>query len=64
MTMKQTVPPPPPDSQPESWSVGWLSGVSEANHAVTRSALDGQADDRTINRREAAGPRHEETGKR
>jgi len=25
------------------WSAGWSSGVSGANHEVTRSALDGQA---------------------
>lgn len=61
MTMRQTVPPPPPDSQPESWSVGWLSGVSEANHAVTRSALDGQPSDHILRRREAAAPGNRRT---
>jgi hypothetical protein len=40
-------------SQPRSSD--WSSGVSEANHAVTRSALDGQPGDRTIRRRAAAG---------
>jgi hypothetical protein len=35
-------------------SPDWLSRVSEANHVVTRSALDGQTGDRTISRREAA----------
>jgi hypothetical protein len=40
-------------SQPRS--SGWSSGVSGANHAVTRSALDGQPGGHTIKRRAAAG---------
>ena len=49
------------DSRPRS--PDWPSRVSAANHVVTRSALDGQADDRTINRREAAGPQPRHEGK-
>jgi len=52
---------PAASRQPASTrSPDWPSGVSGANHEVTRSALDGQAGDRTINRREAAGPSHEQ----
>lgn len=41
-------------SQPRS--PGRLSGVRAANHKVTRSALDGQRGDQTIDRREANDP--------
>ncbi|WP_310961565.1 replication initiator [Nocardioides terrisoli] len=54
-------PPRPPASQPNPRSPRWPSRASEASHVVTRSALDGQRGDRTINQREAAG--HLRTGR-